>query len=106
MTRMPFGKYKGRLLEDVPTSYLEWLADLPDLSARLHYAVEDELQDRRDGAGDERDQQTAVVAWEPLVKAWYGQLCRKWHPDRGGSIDGMKAVNDAHERLREMLTAG
>lgn len=25
-TRMPFGKYKDRLLSDIPVYYLEWLA--------------------------------------------------------------------------------
>lgn len=25
--RMPFGKYKGQLLSDIPKSYLEWLRD-------------------------------------------------------------------------------
>jgi uncharacterized protein len=25
-TRMPFGKYKGRFLSDLPVSYLEWFS--------------------------------------------------------------------------------
>lgn len=25
--RMPFGKWKGRLLEDIPLDYLHWLRD-------------------------------------------------------------------------------
>ena len=25
-TRMPFGKYQGRLLRDLPVSYLEWFS--------------------------------------------------------------------------------
>ena len=25
-TKMPFGKYKGRTLKDLPVSYLEWFA--------------------------------------------------------------------------------
>lgn len=25
-TRMPYGKYKGKLLCDIPVSYLEWMA--------------------------------------------------------------------------------
>ena len=26
---MPFGKYKGKPMEDVPASYLDWLRDQP-----------------------------------------------------------------------------
>jgi curved DNA-binding protein CbpA len=28
----------------------------------------------------------------------------KYHPDRGGHVEAMKAINDAHAMLRELLT--
>jgi hypothetical protein len=44
---MPFGKYKGLPLSELPDWYLEWLIDLRDLRDPLRFAVGEEL-DRRD----------------------------------------------------------
>jgi hypothetical protein len=43
---MPFGKYKGTLIEDLPDSYLEWLSSLRDLRSRLRSAIDDEMNKR------------------------------------------------------------
>lgn len=43
--RMPFGKYKGQLMENIPVDYFEWcLAKLEDLSPSLR----DEMQNQID----------------------------------------------------------
>lgn len=36
---MPFGKHKGKPLQQVPTGYLEWLQSLSDLSPSLRGAI-------------------------------------------------------------------
>jgi hypothetical protein len=40
---MPFGKYKGRLVSEIPESYLEWFAEnvkaKPDLAAAVAKAL-------------------------------------------------------------------
>jgi hypothetical protein len=40
---MPFGKYKGRLVSDIPEDYLEWFADnvkaKPELAAAVAKAL-------------------------------------------------------------------
>ncbi len=41
--RMPFGKYRGLDLEDLPDEYLEWLLSI-DLREKLRSALEAILQ--------------------------------------------------------------
>ena len=47
--RIPFGKYKGRFLSDIPTSYLKWYLTLEheDKFNEFKWAVTAELQWRR-----------------------------------------------------------
>lgn len=37
---MPFGKYKGRPISQVPAGYLAWLVDLPDIRPATREAVQ------------------------------------------------------------------
>ena len=91
--RMPFGKYKGRELRDVPDSYLLWLLDnCEDISPTLREAIERHLD------GGNRN----LPVEKALVDQWYGRLAREFHPDCGGSHDAMKAVNRAKDLLVEM----
>jgi hypothetical protein len=102
---MPFGKYKGRLLSELPDGYLLWLLDLPDLNPWLRRALESELA-RRDDAPRSPGRQEGAIALADLrsvVKTWFGELSRRWHPDRGGTHESGQAINQAHDRLRELL---
>ena len=87
---MPFGKYKGRSVSTLPEDYLMWLWDSVDLRGRLRGEVEAALFDN------------AVVAMpqEDQVKTIYRELAFKWHPDRGGCVEAMQAVNEFYERLK------
>lgn len=40
---MPFGKYKGEQLLDIPVSYLEWIYDNLELNGDLEQAVSDAI---------------------------------------------------------------
>lgn len=40
ITHMPWGKYKGKLLDELPVSYINWLLALPDLDEDLAVALE------------------------------------------------------------------
>lgn len=112
MIRMPFGKHKGSPLNEVPRSYLEWCyleacEDRPGLKK----AIAKELE-RRDAEGEScrrsgtppRQQQQPPDALRATIKTWYRELVMRYHPDR--TLDNgaaMKAVNDAYERLTELL---
>jgi uncharacterized protein (DUF3820 family) len=51
--KMPFGKHKGEDLEDIPTSYLQWVAE--NVEGREALITEVELQlTMREGAGAPR----------------------------------------------------
>ena len=38
-----------------------------------------------------------------LARTWFREMARRWHPDRGGSNDAMRAINDAHEFLLQLI---
>ena len=41
--KMPFGKYQGYKLEEIPKAYLKWVAESLDLYGELREAIFDEL---------------------------------------------------------------
>lgn len=51
--RMPFGKYKGELLENVPTDYIEWCLENMELNPSLQREMEAQLALKR-GEGVQR----------------------------------------------------
>jgi hypothetical protein len=106
---MPFGRYRGQLLSDVPTDYLRWCWRTCDLSPWLRHAIEGELT-RRCGSRPEPDPSAsgaeagALVRVRTAVQAWFREMALRYHPDR--TLDdgaAMKVINHAHERLRELL---
>ena len=98
---MPFGKFKGLELADLPNDYLEWLVGLGDLREPLRSEVEREYRWR-----------TGVDAIEPssvrdaateIVSAGYRVMATRCHPDHGGDTRAMQAVNNARDWLRGQL---
>ncbi|HWG41558.1 MAG TPA: DUF3820 family protein [Gemmataceae bacterium] len=106
--RLSFGKHAGRLVSDVPTSYLQWLlANVHDLDSWIRHEAECTLRDRGDSTTPAKDagkQSLPVVNVRAALKSWFASLCRDYHPDRTGD-DGkvMAALNEANERLRKLL---
>jgi hypothetical protein len=130
--KMPFGKYKNKRLSKIPTEYLEWCRDKCDtMTDDVRRAVEDELADREAtakanaaaaaAAAAETAAETAVgtkeaaaprvVKVSPVGQTLAGEtrmvfrnLALKYHPDRGGTPEAMKALNDFHEAIQELIT--
>lgn len=102
---MPFGKYKGWRLCDIPHGYLLWVIDnLTDLSPTLESAICDVL-----GIHDATDYASAAPNGPPisdaakLVRSWHHTMTRKYHPDRGGTHEQMLVVNEGAELLKQIL---
>lgn len=94
--KMPFGKYSGLDLADLPDSYLSWLLGLDDLREPLRGAAWAEYGRRVDGQGG----QAVSTLGADAIKAIYRTLAFKWHPDHGGTKEAMQAVNEFYEALQ------
>jgi len=105
MQRMPFGKYRGRCLYEVPLSYLGWvLENVDDISPVLRKAIREEIRERLGLQSPPppppppppspcRTCSELRSRWLPI----YRKLVLLLHPDRGGSHDAMVLVNEVNE---------
>jgi hypothetical protein len=121
---MPFGKYRGRHLREIGIDYLRWcLVQLRNMDESLRFSIREEL-DWRAGrsrgtkssestAGHTASETTAepnnvlpgASAIDGVVTDWYRRMALVNHPDRGGHVEAMQAINAANEQLRVMLRA-
>jgi hypothetical protein len=110
---MPFGRYRGWLLSELPEDYLAWLRARPNLREPLRSCCDLEWERRMHAAGrpsPARDE-TGAVRVEPedfamfreLVQAGFRQMALRFHPDHGGRAEDMRALNLLMEKLREQL---
>lgn len=90
--KMPFGKYRGCPVEDLPEGYLNWLIENVDLREPLRTAVYDALE-------RQWNTEPATMPAANNVKTVYRKLARKYHPDTGGSTQAMQAINEFYEEL-------
>lgn len=110
--KMPFGKHKGTDLEDVPEDYLMWVLDRCDAAGpTLKQAIRQIL-------GLEPEQEQARPPPPPgvplgrvramvmeAVKKWHRTQATRNHPDRGGNVQVMQAINAVADELTREITA-
>jgi hypothetical protein len=110
---MPFGKYAGQDIADLPTDYLSWLLSI-DLRPRLARAVEDEWNYRHNQPEPERRLSAGItlsIAFPdvPLVRelidVGYHAAAHRHHPDKGGSVATMRRLNALVAELRAQIGA-
>jgi len=93
---MPFGKYKGWPVSELPYHYLRWLWENVELREPLRTAV-------REALGLEGSGPLSLSIESAALKDIYRRLALKWHPDCGGSNEAMAALNEFYEELRGLL---
>jgi hypothetical protein len=95
---MPFGKFKGDYVFNLPDNYLLWLRENIELREPLKTYVVNEIEAR--GLIPERSSLTL----DPVrVKAIYRKLSLMFHPDRiGGDGEAQQALNLFYERLTKV----
>jgi putative quorum-sensing-regulated virulence factor len=102
--RVPFGKFKGWDLTDIPDDYLLWLTTI-ELRPFLKVAIEEERAARRHLFGPRSfslstDERKIAV---DLIEHGRRSLAKVNHPDVGGSHAAMVAINNAADRLRQEI---
>ena len=97
---MPFGKYQGRAICDLPHEYVRWL-DSIDLREPLRTQISEELAARR--SWQEYRRARATLKRKLDLSGWYSKLVERFHPDNGGSPEAMEAVDAAKELLERIL---
>ena len=109
---MPFGKFKGIAVEDLPDGYLCWLAgEEVELRGQLAFEVQREYARRLHQA--EPRSQGATIRIAPadveltrlVVDRGYRAAALLFHPDHGGDPAMMVRLNNLAESLRGQLSA-
>jgi hypothetical protein len=94
---MPFGKYRGEPLAEIPDAYLEWLMFEIDLREPLRSAVHREFYARSRSHEYEATEKGTLDA--NRIKGIYWNLARQYHPDKGGDDGIMKGINLFYEAI-------
>lgn len=102
--RMPFGKYRGVDVEDVPVSYLVWLLTEGNIRGDdLRDAIRETVRDRLDLDMDTVST-TVVYSLPPTLVEKFNKMYRKasllCHPDRGGDTETMQLLNEVRDLIR------
>ena len=100
--KMPFGRYSGVEVGDLPSDYLEWLHALGTLRKPLHAAVDMECRARfgptqRNPGVPSPEVRTMATE---IVAVGYRKLAHVHHPDHDGDERAMQMLNAAAEWLR------
>lgn len=108
---MPFGKYKGMKIRDLPDGYLQWLGTLPNLDACLRAAIGHERERRRLYTQEDLPLAPTLMlapalrpVAEEFISAGLRAMARRYHPDiRGGSHESMVRVTEVAEFFRQQV---
>jgi hypothetical protein len=96
--KIPFGKFKGQDLADLPDDYLDWLLTI-ELREPLHSGIAREAYARMRAPREQTGLRTLDTN---KIQKVYRSLAFVYHPDRmGGNGDVMKGINLFYEAIRQ-----
>lgn len=119
ISKMPFGKHKGQSLKSIPSDYLLWLLKNIDLKEPLKSSVIetldtvhnivvtkddffDTVSDNSVPPWEEKDEPPwSVKLAKELVEAGFKALCKKYHPDKGGTHEDFIKLQSIRDILME-----
>jgi hypothetical protein len=105
---MPFGKYQGKPIAELPRDYIRWCLTQPNLKAGLRRALRKALDEAGPGSDQEQDHGSNPANNQPsrfgldaqdsallleLVQAGRRAMAKTQHPDQGGDTDRMQRIN-------------
>jgi Putative quorum-sensing-regulated virulence factor len=101
---MPFGKYQGRFMEEIPSSYLEWVLTFA-YSDWLIEGIKEELGKRDEEFTIPNTPSQANLREHALeiISAGRKAQMKKHHPDVGGTDESAQGVNLAHDWLQLLV---
>ncbi len=105
MDRMPFGRYRGLPLGELPDAYLHWLTTIR-LRSPLQEAVEAERRRRWSTGGAPVMASARPPRAAELVELGFRTAAKRHHPDTGGSNETMREILAARDWLRDVVGAG
>ena len=97
---MPWGQHRGRRFSEMRSGSLLWYAENSDFShdPLLLRAIVRELQRRLEGRLGPQPQ---LIITAELLTEIRKRMALRFHPDRGGSVEAMKAINCFYDELSE-----
>lgn len=107
---IPFGKYRGEPIEEVPSGYLTWLLEQEWLDGEVADIVRDELGERFGIVGRERVVERPITVpatlrehVDAILTTGFRGASLAAHPDKGGTDERMKGVLAARAWLSKNL---
>lgn len=104
---MPFGKYKGENIGDIPTGYLTWLLEQDWASDPVVEMVREELIDRLGLCPPPHVGSSSPILVPPklrehvdtILSAGFRAASHTAHPDHGGTDEQMRGILEARAWL-------
>ncbi len=107
MTSMPFGKFKGQAISELPDYYLLWITENLDLREPLRGYIFAEIKSRGGPAvvGDVTLRVPApdVAMVREIIDRGVRASAKVHHPDLGGDPKVMVRLNNVSAALRSQL---
>jgi uncharacterized protein (DUF3820 family) len=103
--RLRFGKFSGHRVADVPSAYLVWLIE-HGIEEQYWTSIRQELAERLSLTLEPareilRPPPHLAPTFRELLVLGYKQLAKTAHPDHGGDVAHMQAVNAVRAWARE-----